>query len=458
MRGFRSTLILLVVFLALLGYIYFYESKRPAGDAPEAKAKVFTVEADKITELSVKAQSGEQSELRKVDGKWTLVKPVQNPVNETEVSSMTSGLANLEIQRVVDEKPTDLKQYGLAEPRLDISYKAEGGDTKRVLIGEKTATGGDLYAKLPNENKVFLIAGYLDATFNKTPFNLRDKSILKVERDSVDALEIDVANPKGSDFRFEKKAGADWTMLRPVAARADVPAIEGLLGRLQSAQMKSIAASDASKPAEFGLDKPAVTITIGAASARHQLMIGKDAPDSAVYARESSRPIVFTIDKSVIDDLKKPVDDFRDKDLFKFRSFNAERLELSRGKETWAFEKTKGKDGADTWKQVGPAAKDVDAAKMDAVLTKTSNLRAKSFPDAKVKTGVDSPVLTIKARFDGKEERVVFGKSGDNVFALRSDDASAAQVETADFNDLTKALDDLNAPAPPAAPDPAKKP
>ncbi|MBI1876195.1 MAG: DUF4340 domain-containing protein [Acidobacteria bacterium] len=455
MRGFRSTLILLVIFLGLLAYIYFYESKRPAGGAPETKAKVFTVESDKIAELSVKAASGERSELKKSGGKWTLVKPEPTGVDESELSSITSSLANLEIQRVLEDNPTDLKQYGLAEARLEVGYKTESGDAKRLLIGDKTATGGDLYAKLPDERRVFLISGFLDGTFNKTPFNLRDKSILKFEREKVDALEIDAADPNGSHMRFGKKAGEDWTMARPVAARADVPAVEGVIGRLQSAQMKSIAASEAAKPSEYGLDKPALTVTIGAASARHQLTIGKEAPESAVYAREASRPMVFTVDKSIVDDIKKPVVDFRDKDLFKFRSFNAERLELTRAKDTWVFEKSKGAGGEEKWKQVAPAPKDVDTAKMDTLLMKLSNLRAKSFPDAKVKTGLDSPVLTVKARFDGKEERVMFGRSGDNVYASRGGDPGAAQIEASDFTDSNKALDDLNA-AP--APETPKKP
>ncbi|MBI4476630.1 MAG: DUF4340 domain-containing protein [Acidobacteria bacterium] len=458
MRGFRSTLILLVVFLGLLGYIYFYESKRPAGDTPEAKPKVFTVEADKITELSVKAESGERSELRKSDGRWMLVKPEQQAVDESEVSSITSNLTNLEIQRVVEESPGDLKQYGLAEPRIEVGYRADGTE-KRLLIGGKTATGGDLYAKLPDENKIFLIAGYLDGSFNKTPFNLRDKAVLKFERDKVDAVEIASAAPNGTQMRFEKKPGEDWTMVRPVDARADVPAVEGVIGRLQSAQMKSIVAPDATKPAEYGLDKPAVTITVGAASARHQLTIGKEAPDSAVYARESARPLVFTVDKSLVDDIKKPVDDFRDKDLFKFRSFNAERLELTRGRDTWVFEKSKDSGGQERWRQVSPSAKDVDSSKMDTLLMKVSNLRAKSFPvsdAAKIKTSLETPVLSVAAKYDGKDERVVFGRAGDNVYASRRGDAGAAQIETTDFDDVLKALDDLNAPAP--APEPMKKP
>jgi hypothetical protein len=71
MRGFRSTFVLLAILLGLLGYIYFYEMKRP-GPAEQAarKAKVFTVEADKIEEVQVKTASGERTILKKTNGVW----------------------------------------------------------------------------------------------------------------------------------------------------------------------------------------------------------------------------------------------------------------------------------------------------------------------------------------------------------------------------------------------------
>ena len=34
------------------------------------------------------------------------------------------------------------------------------------------------------------------------------------------------------------KANADWKMVKPIAARADFSAVDGLVGRVESAQMK----------------------------------------------------------------------------------------------------------------------------------------------------------------------------------------------------------------------------
>lgn len=447
MRGFRSTLILFVVLVGLLGYIYFIESKKataPAGE--DAKQKVFAVEADKIAEMTVKPAAGDPTVLQKADGAWQIAQPIQSAADESEVSGLTSNLASLEIQRVVDDNPRDLKQYGLAQPRVEIGFKAAGDKSERhLLIGDKTATGGDLYAKLPNEKRVFLIPAYLDTTFNKSTFDLRDKAALKFDRNKVDSVVV-ASLDKDKDVELAK-SGEDWALKKPTVASADYGTVEGLIGRLQTAQMKSLVAADPQDVKQYGLDKPDVTATIGAGSARATLEIGGKAADGTLYARDGSRPMVFTVEASLLDDLKKPADDYRRKDLFEGRPYNATRVELTRGTDTWVFEKVKGqsKDAPEKWRQVSPAARDLDSAKVDAFLTKLTNLRAQSWAAPATKTGLDQPVLAASMRFDEgkKQERVTFGKTGSDVYATRAGEPGAAKVDTTEFEDALKALDAL---------------
>ncbi len=442
MRSFRSTLVLLVVLAGLVGYIYFIESKKSTTPGEEAKPKVFSVTADKIIEVSVKTASGDLTVLKKADGAWQLVQPVQSAADDAEVSGITSNLASLEIQRVVDEHPRDLKQYGLAEPRVDVGFKTSADkDFHHLLLGEKTATGGDLYARLQNQQKVFLVSAYLDTTFNRTTFDLRDKSVLKFDRNKVDSLALALPD-KTIDLA---KHGEDWSLTKPVEARADYGTVEGLIGRLQSAQMKAIVTPDAKDLKEYGLDKPEAAATLGAGSARATLEIGKKSPEGVLYARDTSRPMVFTVEAGLLDELKKPADDYRRKDVFEFRPYNASRVEITRGANVVAFEKVKGqgKDATEKWRQVSPTARDVDTAKVDEFLTKLTNLRSQSWAAAVTRTGVETPVLTASARYDDgkKQERVVFGKSGADVYASRAGEPGAAKVDSTEFDDMLKALD-----------------
>ena len=115
MKRGRNTLVLLVLAAGLGAYIYFVESKRePASNSDEpavTHAKVFTTEAAKIDEITVKGSAGEQTTLRKANNAWQVVTPVQSAADESESSGLATSLAALEEQRVIEEQPKDLAPY-----------------------------------------------------------------------------------------------------------------------------------------------------------------------------------------------------------------------------------------------------------------------------------------------------------------------------------------------------------
>jgi hypothetical protein len=431
-----STLAAVVVLLLLGGYIYFYEWDTPAGGAEEKEKAFAAVQSDAIEELQIKAASGETSRATRTADGWQLVEPAKGEADPTEFSSLTSSLSSLEVQRVVDENPTDLARYGLDPPRVDVGFRLKGEKNFRhLLLGEKTPTGGDLYAKLQDGKRVFLVSSYLDNTFNRTPFDLRDKSILEFDREKIDTVEL--ASASGT-IQFVR-SGNDWKIAKPIAARGDYGSIESVVTRLSSGQMQRIVEPAPSDPGQYGLDKPALTATVSTGSSRAALLLGKTEGGS-VYAKDASRPMVFTVEESLATDLKKEIGEFRRKDVFDFRSFNASRVEIKRGAESFVFEKTKDKDGKEIWKNA--AGQNADTAKVEDLLTKLSNLRAQSF-EASVPAALKSPELVVTATFDGKTETVQLGRSGSDVFANRTDEPGAAKLETTPYEDAIKALDAL---------------
>jgi hypothetical protein len=443
-RGVRSFIVLLVIAVGL-GWYAWRESKRePASD--KKQERVFSgVDADKVDQVTIKSESGDRTTLQKQSGKWQITQPLSAPADEGELSGITSNLASLEVQKIVDEQVGDYKQYGLDPARIDVSFKA-GGQDRHLLIGQKTPTGTDLYARLADKSRVFLVSSYLDSTFNRTTFDLRDKTVLKIDREKVDSVEI--ATPDRT-LKFSK-TGADWHMTSPVDARADFGAVEGIVGRLNSVQMKALTKAEGADLKEYELDKPAVTVRLGSGSSQAGLLIGKSAGEGVVYAKDLSRPMVFTVESTLADELKKPADDFRVKDLFDARSFNTTRVEVVRGGQMIAFEKSKSpakgtEPPKEVWKQVAPSAKDVDSAKIDALITALTNSRASSFADKTTATGLDAPELTVALKYEdgAKQERVTFGKKGSDVFARREGDASAAKIDASTLDAIVKALDAL---------------
>jgi hypothetical protein len=446
MRGFKSLIVLSVVLAGLAAYVYFVESKKPEESAATpAGPKVFAaVKAEAVDEITVKSAGGDRTTLKKAGGTWQITAPVTAPADEAEVSGIVTNLATVDIVRTVEENATDLAQFGLAEPRVEVDFKEAGGKaTQRLLIGDKTATSGDLYAKLPGDKKVFLIAGSYDTTFNRGTFDLRQKSVLAFERDKVDLVTVQ----SGTTTIELARAADQWTLSKPVQAPADYGTVEGLIGRVQSAQMKAITAQEAADLKPYGLEKPAASITFGLGSSRATLHIGGKTDAGTVYAKDASRPMVFTVDSTLLDEIRKPADQLRRKDVFEFRAFNATSVQITRGAETVIFEKAKGpgKDAADVWRRAKPTVKDVDAAAFDDFLTKLTNLRAQSFVEAggKTKTGLETPVLVVTVRFDDgkREEKVTFGRAGAAVHAAMAGQPGSATLNAPEFDDLLKAFE-----------------
>jgi hypothetical protein len=450
MRGLKTTLGLLVVLGGLFGYIYFYTWKQPAEDTSSKLEKVFAgLQSDKIDEIRVHAESGDSTVLKKDKDGWKITEPLTASASESEASGIASALSQLEVARVVDENPANLVDYGLGAPRIEIQFKAEGDKDFRTLqIGQKTPAGANLFAKRGSDKRVFTIASFQEPTLNRSTFDLRDKTAIKFERDKVDRIEL-TADNKTLELA---KSGSDWKVVKPVQALSDSTATEGLIGKVQSAQMKSIVSDNASAAdlKKYGLDKPAATVTFSLGSAKASLLVGGKSADGSLYARDASKPLVMTLDATLLDDFKKGADEYRKKDLFAFRAYDASRIEITRGGQTVAFDKIKGAkpEDEDKWQRAGSGgakAVDADKEKMSVLLAKLESIRATSFVESTAKTGLDSPVMTVYAKFDDgkKEERVTFGKSGNDIYASRPGEPGAAKVSTTEFDEINKKLDEL---------------
>ncbi|MEO8482528.1 MAG: DUF4340 domain-containing protein [Acidobacteriota bacterium] len=448
MRGGRSFLVLLVVALGLGAYIYFVESKRDPNEG-EKKAKVFTVDPAKIEEVEVHASSGAVTKLKKTGETWAMIAPTSSTVDESAVSSLVDALASMEVDKVLDENPTSLTQFGLEPARYSVSFKVAGdATTHRLTVGAKTPTGSGLYARVEGQNRLFLAPATQDDTLNRTTFDLRDKRVLVFSRDSADSVSLAA---KGSPAITLAKKGTDWRLTSPIETRADFNPVDGLIGRLDQVHMLSLVSEGAEPSAAqlktYGLDAPQLIATVGAGSSKATLAIGAKKDESGLYARDLSRPIVFTVEPALLTDLTKKADDLRVKDVFQFKSFSANSLDITHGAAAVSYAKKKPATAAadasaqDVWAQTKPATKDVNQTAMTDLINTLTSLRVDRFVDKAPASGDDLVVVAHTA--DGAaatEERVTLRKAGDAVYAIQSGETGAGVVPTAEFD---KALTQL---------------
>ena len=461
MRRLRSTLVLLVLFLAIGGYAWFVERERPPASEADADEQAFDVAAGRITDLTVNAENGDVTVLTRTENEidWTLTAPVETEADDNAATAIATTLAALEVRRVVEQEAADLAPFGLAEPAVSVTFATPDGEPLTLSVGDETPTGGDRYAAVGD--RVILVANFVESTLNRTTFELRDRSILEFTGPDVTSFTVEQGD---GTLRFAKADG-NWRIVEPLAARADFGLVEALVGRLGSGEMVVVesesAADDALAP--FGLDAPRLTATVEVAGESHTLLVGDENPETTVYARDAARGLVFTIDAALVDDLARGADAYREKDLFDFRPFNAAALSVLRDGRTIRFEKGPAAEvgdaededaGEDTgggeeeaWRRIEPEPAAVERTEMDALLRALSNLRADSFVESRGGTGLDAPLATITATFgdDGRQERVLVGRSGEVTYGAHGEEPGAAVVDTDAVDDALEALDALAA-------------
>ena len=456
MRGARSTLMLLVVFVALGAYVYFVELERqPASETPPNESLLDTT-AEEFSRLTIGVGDEETVLARADDGDaWQLIAPVATPADDTQVSSLISALASVEVRRVVDDAAVDVTPFGLSEPSVEVGFVLSGdAPEQRLLIGDTTPTGSERYAMLADSGRVVLIASHLNTTLGKSAFELRDKAILGFDTSDVDQFEIE---SNGSSMRFAKTQN-EWRLLEPWDVRADFSTVEGTVGRLSTGQMRSVATEGPADPetkdavsAEYGLSEPRLTATVRLGSATATLFVGDETPDGTSYARDASRSVVFTIDSSLVTDLERSAGEYRDKDLFDFRPFNASRLEVEQSETAVVFEKAEaeGEETEPSWMHVSPGSGEIERSQMDDLLAKLSNLRVESFIPSRADLGLDETtrLAAIRVSFnaggslDGdEEEQVTLWRSSDATYGVHGDEPGAALLDTRAVDDALEAL------------------
>jgi hypothetical protein len=434
--------------IAILGALYAgftYWDKRKSSEPAKAESsttseKVFSVDASHVQSLTVRPRSGDAVVCRREGATWTITEPRKLAADQSAVSSLLTSLTGATIDQVVDPNPASLKDFGLETPSLTLEVTTNAKPDKvTLLLGDDTPTSGGVYAQVAGNPRVVTLPSYLKSSLDKKVFDLRDKRILTLAAGQVNRIEVAA---KAKRWTLAKNPEGIWDLILPPAVRADRFAAEGIASRLENGTMQTVAAEDKKSAGKYGFGAPEVTIHVSGAGAAQTLTLGKK-EGSRYYAMNSTLDPVFTLDSSFLSDFQKDPADLRAKDLFTFSAFEVKHLEVTTPSGTRTFDK----QPQNKWKQTAPAAKDVPAEKVEALLGKLRDLRADSFPsgDKLDQYGLTKPAYRFKAQFGDKNETesVEAAKAGDHVYARRSTDILASEVAKTALDDIEKALKEL---------------
>jgi hypothetical protein len=452
---FKSTLILLVVFLGLGSYAYFGEYRGAEGrdKAKEAAKKVLQFDDKNVTEISLGLPDKVISAVRKGEHQWEITNPSGVDADSEEWDRLASNLAMTDKEQSVTTDKPDFAQYGLDKPSVTVEAKLKDGRTVGIAFGSENPKKTFTYAKLIDKPEVFLASTTWSHLFQKSLTDLRDKKVLAFETDDVDSVRI--SDGKGSEIALQK-SGQDWVVKKPVETNADSSEITTFLSSVRFAKASDFA--DASVDAKAaGLEPPATTVILhdAKAPADRTLLIGKTKEKDKYWAKDSSRPAIFVIDKEIPEKARRPISDWRDKTVAKVDHDAVDELEIVRGGEKLSFKKS----GSD-WKLAD--GRKAQWEKVSAILSVLDFEKAKQIVDAPKPLptyGLDKPKLEATMRQGGKDLlNVKLGgdsKDPEGMYLKVSTKPSVMVVAKDVYDKFNVKLDDMVEAPPPALSTPA---
>lgn len=182
----KEYLILFAVIIGACLYLYLKDEDRVHYRLPEP-AKV---EKAKITKIEIQAPQSETIRLEKSGGKW-VIGATGFTADEKPVHDMTHALAEVRLTALVSDSG-DYERYDLGEARAIRVVARSDNDTvlREMTVGKKASSGNYTFARIGDDPGVYHLSGGYQDIFDKTVDELRDKTVLAFDRDTIERVSI----------------------------------------------------------------------------------------------------------------------------------------------------------------------------------------------------------------------------------------------------------------------------
>lgn len=316
---------------AVLGVAYWgwTQKLKPARDkaALEARQPFAGLRAADTGEVLLRKTGSPEVLLKKFDGAWRLVKPVQAPADTSVVEGLLQSLAEATREEVVAEKDADLRQFGLDAPSGAVTFTpaGEGAKAQVLFFGNDNPTGAYAYAMVDGKPEVFMTWLSVKSAVLKDADELRDKTVWTFDPAAVRGLR----SSQGGGFTLTRGASG-WSVRR---GGRDEPgraaAIEAWLGQLAAFRAKRVPSEDG-KGGAWGLAKgPHLRVDLeGGASL--ELHAGSNPDADSFYAQARPGTPVYLLPASDLVTMQKGGQDLADRQAFSLDSGQVERFEVQR--------------------------------------------------------------------------------------------------------------------------------
>ena len=329
----KVTLFLIFLNVALFFFIFKIDGKWDTdGRARDARTRVLGPEAADIRKLEISstAPGATPVALMRRGDTWWLTKPFEWPANPYAASAIVNELKLLEHVSSFSTKDLpansmSLADYGLAPPKLTVTFASGDAPPTLLRIGDSTNIGNRLYVLSPDGQRIHVVAHGLADTLSLGLDKLRADDVLTVQTYEAVGLIVQIGNSPRLRIRSEANGWFYDTILNN--ARASKTAVDLTIGELNKLKVRSFA--PAAAPATLPSADPKLRVTIEGNRRRETLLLGDPVPSAKIpgktdeteyYAQLEGRAALFTVvvPNALVEVLRNALFTLREKRLLDF--------------------------------------------------------------------------------------------------------------------------------------------
>lgn len=198
------TILVLCIILVCLGAGYFFASKyqknkEEAEEESDEEVVLYSLEEDQITKIHYSNSKADLTLVKENDA-WKLEENKDFPVDQSKIEAMVSAAASATAKRTVTENCSDLSEYKLEEPTLEIEITDKDGNQKMITYGMESIAAEGCYAYTDDKKKIYVVSSSITTDFDYSQNELMElPKIPEINTEYITSYSIE--NKKGADFK-----------------------------------------------------------------------------------------------------------------------------------------------------------------------------------------------------------------------------------------------------------------
>jgi hypothetical protein len=397
------------------------------------------INKSQVTEIRLRNRHGECVLVREGD-KWQMKTPAGAQADPETVEQLLTNVTGARKRNEVEVR--NLAEFGLASPDVNLSLKTADGGTFELLLGNESTYTGQVFAKLPDTNRVFTVNEFVKSALLRPPADFRRLRLVDVDignLKSYTAISIATAE-KAVGLRNER---GQWRITAPVEAPAENSVVEDFLRKTGLLRAAGFVTETSDQPTSMAaalqaLSNPILSLVLERVGTQPvRLAVGQTGDKSKpVYVgRRGEEKEILILGREKLDELDLDENYFRSRAIFTLRPEDVGIFSIEIGRaRTDLIHNDKGE-----WEFLGEPGRRVDQAQVAVRLDSLLKTRIREFIEADPRDpavyGLQPPRyrLTVTSRDKTHTESIEAGRSETNnvtsVYARRGGDKSVFTIE-----------------------------